>query len=224
MRIISAKIITKEISQLWQQANFVLGSDIIKAIKNSLRKEKSAKARDVLSVILKNAVLAWKENRPICQDTGFPLVFLEIGQDVKLKGDLYKAINQGIKEGTREGFLRSSVVDCPFARKNTGNNTPAVIFTEIVKGSKLKISIMAKGAGSENCSRTVMLLPTAGEKEIENFVLESVKLAGANPCPPVIIGLGIGGTLDKAVILSKKRLYLEHWIKKILIENLTNLR
>ncbi|MEW6087860.1 MAG: fumarate hydratase [bacterium] len=206
MKTIHAEQIVSEVSKLWREANFYLNEDIIGVLKNSLKKEKNIRAKDALRVILKNAGLARKENRPICQDTGFPLVFLEVGQDVNIKGDLHKSVNQGIREGTKEGFLRPSVVDCPFNRKNTGDNTPAVIHCEIVPGDKVKIFVAAKGAGSENCSKTAMLLPTAGEKEIEDFAVESVKIAGSNPCPPIIVGLGIGGTLEKAVLLSKKAL------------------
>ncbi|MFH1288932.1 MAG: fumarate hydratase [bacterium] len=229
MRMIKTEKITKEISKLWQEANFVLDKDVIDIIKKSLRKENNLRAKDALAVILKNAELAEIERRPICQDTGIPIVFLEIGQNVAIRGgNLTEAVNKGIRQGTKKGFLRSSVVDCPFVRKNTDNNTPAVIHTEIVKGDKLKISVMAKGAGSENCSRAKMLLPTDSEMEIEEFVLESVKMASSNPCPPIIIGLGIGGTLEKAVLLSKKALlkgglkgdlqikkFEEHLIKKV---------
>lgn len=225
MSCISARRITKEVSRLWQEANFVLGKDIVDVIKKSLRNESNPRARDVLSVILKNAELAERERCPICQDTGTPIVFLEIGQNVKIRGgSLTEAVNKGIRLGTKQGFLRPSIVNCPFARKNMGDNTPAVIHTEMVDGDKLKISVMAKGAGSENCSRTAMLLPTAGEEEIEDFVIESVKMAGSNPCPPMIIGLGIGGTLEKAVLLSKKALlnplnkmspFEKHLVKKI---------
>lgn len=225
MTIISTEKITKEVSLLWQEANFVLGKDILDAIKKSLRNESNPRARDVLSVILKNAELAKRERCPICQDTGTPIVFLDIGQNVRIKGgSLAEAVNEGIRLGTKQGFLRPSIVNCPFARKNTGDNTPAVIHIEIVDGDKLKISVMARGAGSENCSRTAMLLPTAGEEEIEDFVIESVKMAGSNPCLPMIIGLGIGGTLEKAVLLSKKALlnplnrmnpFEKHLVKKI---------
>lgn len=225
MTIISTEKIAEEVSRLWQEANFVLGKDILDAVQKSLRNESNPRARDVLSVILKNAELAKRERCPICQDTGTPIVFLNIGQNVKIKGgSLAEAVNEGIRLGTRQGFLRPSIVNCPFTRKNTGDNTPAVIHTEIVDGDKLKISVMAKGAGSENCSRTAMLLPTAGEEEIEDFVIESVKMAGSNPCPPMIIGLGIGGTLEKAVLLSKKALlnplnrmgrFERHLVKKI---------
>lgn len=205
MRIIKTEKITREVSRLWQEANFNLDKDILHVIKNKLQKEKDPRVKNVFSVILKNAELARKERRPICQDTGIPVVFLEIGQNIAIKGgELADAVNRGIRQGTENGALRPSVVNCPFMRKNTNNNTPAVIHAEIVKGDKLKISVMAKGAGSENCSRTKMLLPTDGEKEIEEFVLESIKSASSNPCPPIIVGLGIGGTLEKAVYLSKK--------------------
>ncbi|MDD5772512.1 MAG: fumarate hydratase [bacterium] len=207
MRTINTEQITNEVSRLWQDANFYLDKDIINVIKKKLQKEKDPRVKDALSIILNNAELARKERRPICQDTGIPIVFLEIGQDVMIKGgDLTDAVNRGIRQGTGKGSLRPSVVNCPFDRKNTNDNTPAVIHTEIVKGDKLKISVMAKGAGSENCSQTKMLLPTDGEREIEKFVLESIKLASSNPCPPIIVGLGIGGTLEKAVYLSKKAL------------------
>ena len=207
MRIIKIEKITNEVSRLWQEANFDLDSDVLDIIKKRSLKEKDPRVKDAFNVILRNAEIARKEKRPICQDTGIPVVFLEIGQDVMIKGgDLVDAVNQGIRQGTKKGFLRHSVVNCPLVRKNTNDNTPAVIHTEIVKGAKLKISVMAKGAGSENCSRTKMLLPTDGEREIGEFVVESIKLASSNVCPPMIIGLGIGGTLEKAVYLSKRAL------------------
>ena len=186
------------------EANFELPEDIIDALKDSLKKEDSQSGREVLEKILENAEIASKKKIPICQDTGFPVIFVSIGEEVRIEGGITKAIEEGIREGTREGYLRSSIVNDPIKRINTGDNTPPVIHTEIVPGNNLRIVVMAKGAGSENMSGLKMLTPADGEKGIVEFVIEQVKNAGANACPPMIIGVGIGGTVEKAMFLAKK--------------------
>ena len=204
MRTIQTDRIKEEVKKLWMEANFELPEDVINALKDSLKKEDSQSGREVLEKIVENAQIASKNRIPICQDTGYPVVFISIGQEVRIEGPIYKAIEEGIREGTREGYLRSSIVNDPVKRINTGDNTPPVIHTEIVPGESLGIIVMAKGAGSENMSGVKMLKPGDGEKGIRQFVLEQVKNAGANACPPMIIGVGVGGTIEKAMFLAKK--------------------
>ena len=204
MRTIQTDQIKEEVKKLWMEANFELPEDVINALKDSLKKEDSQSGREVLEKIVENAQIASKKRIPICQDTGFPVVFISIGQEVRIEGPIYKAIEEGIREGTREGYLRSSIVNDPVKRINTGDNTPPVIHTEIVPGESLRIIVMAKGAGSENMSGVKMLKPGDGEEGIRQFVLEQVKNAGANACPPMIIGVGVGGTIEKAMFLAKK--------------------
>ena len=204
MRVIKTSQIKEEVKKLWMEANFELPEDVINALKDSLKKEDSQSGREVLEKIVENAQIASKNRIPICQDTGYPVVFISIGQEVRIEGSIYKAIEEGIRAGTREGYLRSSIVNDPVKRINTGDNTPPVIHTEIVPGESLGIIVMAKGAGSENMSGVKMLKPTDGEKGIRQFVLEQVKNAGANACPPMIIGVGVGGTVEKAMFLAKK--------------------
>ncbi len=186
------------------EANFELPEDVIGALKDSLEKEDSQSGREVIEKILENAEIASKKKIPICQDTGFPVIFISIGQGVKIEGPIYKAIEEGIREGTKEGYLRASIVNDPIKRINTGDNTPPVIHMEIVPGESVKIVVMAKGAGSENMSGVKMLKPGDAENGIKEFVLEQVKNAGANACPPMVIGVGIGGTVEKAMLLAKK--------------------
>jgi fumarate hydratase subunit alpha len=163
--------------------------------------------KEIISQLLENAKIAKNEKLPICQDTGFTVVFVEIGQEVEITGgNLYDAINEGVRRGYKEGYLRKSIVDHPLRRKNTGDNTPAVIHTEIVPGDQLKISIIPKGAGCENMSGLAMLKPAQGIEGIKNFVVETVRKAGANPCPPIVVGVGVGGTFEKVALLAKKAL------------------
>ena len=186
------------------EANFELPEDVMDALKDSLKKEDSESGREVIEKILENAEIASRKKIPICQDTGFPVIFISIGQGVKIEGPITKAIEEGIREGTKEGFLRASIVSDPIKRINTGDNTPPVIHMETVPGKSVKIVVMAKGAGSENMSGVKMLKPADAENGIKKFVLEQVKNAGANACPPMIIGVGIGGTAEKAMLLAKK--------------------
>ncbi|MFW5976809.1 MAG: fumarate hydratase, partial [Bacillota bacterium] len=163
-------------------------------------------AENILKQLIENVEIASTEKMPICQDTGFTVVFVEKGKDVYIEGDLYQAINQGVKKGYSEGYLRKSIVKDPFIRDNTEYNTPAVIHTKIVSGNKLRLIVVPKGGGSENMSRIKMLSPAAGKEGVKEFVLNTVKKAGPNPCPPLVIGVGIGGTFEKVAILAKKAL------------------
>jgi fumarate hydratase subunit alpha len=183
-----------------------LGADVVAALQASLKKEESALGRQVLEKIITNAEIAAQSKMPICQDTGLAVLFVEIGQDVHIVGgDLRAAIEEGVRQAYADGFLRKSVCD-PLTRKNTGDNTPAIIHIDIVEGDRLKIIAMPKGGGSENVSAAKMLTPAVGIDGIKKFVLETVDRAGANPCPPIMVGIGIGGSLEQACILAKKSL------------------
>jgi len=208
MRLINADDITKAVSELFKQANYELGDDVLAALKKARKDEESSAGREVIDTILENARIATEEKIPLCQDCGSAVVFLEMGQDVLIvKGDLYPAVNEGVRQAYKEGYLRKSIVDRPFSdRKNTGDNTPAVIHTDIVPGDRLKITVLPKGGGSENMARLVMLLPASGRKGVVDFVVNAVNEAWSNPCPPVIIGVGIGGTAEKAMLLAKHAL------------------
>jgi len=206
MREIKANQIKNKVKELFLRANFYTNPDLIQRLKKALEEENSPIGKYVLKMIIENNKIASREEVPICQDTGLAVVFVEVGQEVHLvDGDLAEAINQGVKEAYKEGYLRKSVVDDPvFERKNTKTNTPAIIYTDIVPGDKIKLLVMPKGFGSENMSAIAMLKPADGEKGIVDFVVETVKKAGPNPCPPTIIGVGIGGTIDKAMVIAKK--------------------
>lgn len=208
MRLIYAADITEAVANLFKQANYALGDDVLAALKKARQEEESPAGREALDAILENARIAAEEKIPLCQDCGTAVVFLEIGQDVLIvKGDLYKAVNEGVKKAYKEGYLRKSMVDRPFSeRKNTGDNTPAVIHTTIVPGNKIKITVLPKGGGAENMAKLAMLLPSAGKKGVIDFVVNAVNEAWSNPCPPVIIGVGIGGTAEKAMLLAKHAL------------------
>ena len=206
MRIIEAKTISRKMSEMAKDANYNLSSDIINSFKIARKKENSELAKEILSQLIENAEIASKDQIPICQDTGFGVVFLEIGNELHIKGDIYEAVNEGIRKGYKEGYLRKSIVKDPIKRTNTNDNTPAVIHTKFVEGDKLKIIFAPKGGGSENMSKIKMLKPADGIEGIKNFVLETVKEAGANPCPPIIVGVGIGGTFEKVAYLAKKAL------------------
>lgn len=207
MREIETKKIINTVKELCIEASILLSEDVLEALNEALKKEESPEGREIIRELIKNAEVARRENLPICQDTGITVVFLEIGQDVRIiGGDLTEAINEGVSRGYKEGNLRKSIVSDPFKRKNTGDNTPAIIHTEIVPGDKIKITLMAKGAGSENVSEAKILTPAEGIEGIKKFVLEKVIAAGPNPCPPIIVGVGIGGTLEHASLLAKKAL------------------
>jgi fumarate hydratase subunit alpha len=206
MRQISTSQIKDKIKELFLRANFYINPDLTQRLEKALEEENSPIGKHVLQMIIENNKIASREEVPICQDTGLAVVFIELGQEVHLVGgDFIETINQGVKEAYKEGYLRKSVVDDPvFERKNTKTNIPAIIYTDIVPGDKIKFVVMPKGFGSENMSAIAMLKPADGEKEIVDFVVETVKKAGPNPCPPTIIGVGIGGTIDKAMVIAKK--------------------
>jgi fumarate hydratase subunit alpha len=188
-------------------ANFFLPADVLSCLKTALRRETGSRAKNVIRQIIENAEIARKEKISICQDTGTAIVFVEIGQSVRITGGLLDdAVNQGVRRAYRDGYFRNSIVSDPLDRKNTGDNTPAVIHTEIVPGDKLKISVIAKGGGSENMSALKIFPPSAGIEDIKQFVVDTVKNAGANACPPLVIGIGIGGTFDTVGLLAKKAL------------------
>ncbi len=208
MREIETGEITDAVASLFEQAGYELSEDVLSALKKARRDEESPAGRDVLDTILKNADVANKEGIPLCQDCGTAVVFLELGQDVHVVGgDLYAAVNEGVRRAYSEGYLRKSMCDRPFtARANTGDNTPAVIHIDIVPGDRLKIAVMPKGGGAENMAKLGMLLPAAGKNGVVDFVVQAVEEAWSKPCPPVIIGVGIGGTAEKAVSMAKHSL------------------
>ena len=211
MREIKAKDITETVARLSKEANYYLGEDVVSALKKAREQEESPAGRQILDQILENAGIAAKEQMPLCQDCGLAVVFVEMGQDAHITGgELVQAINEGVRKGYAEGYLRKSAVKQPFsARVNTKDNTPAIIHTEIVPGDKLKITIAPKGGGSENMSRFTVLKPAQGRQGVVDFVVNAVEEAGSNPCPPTIVGVGIGGTAEKAMIMAKRALLRE---------------
>jgi fumarate hydratase subunit alpha len=206
VREVDVGIITEKVKTLCMEANFDLGQDVLDAFKGAKAKEESPTAIEILGQLEENASIAREERVGICQDTGIAVVFVELGQDVHLVGgDLNGAIFEGVRQGYQEGYLRKSICH-PFTRANTGDNTPAVIHVEIVPGDKVKLIVAPKGGGSENMSRVTMLTPAAGKKGIIEYVVQRVKESGSNPCPPTIVGIGIGGTFEEAALLAKKAL------------------
>ena len=206
MRELQASRITETVKRLCIEANCHLPGDMKTRIQNSLDEEKWPQAREILERIIENYQIADAQNAPICQDTGVACVFLKIGQDLHIQGDITEAVNEGVRQGYTEGYLRKSVVRDPLDRVNTGDNTPAMIYFEIVPGDKLEITVAPKGFGSENMSAVKMLRPSDGLQGVIDFVLQTVENAGPNPCPPIVVGVGIGGTFDKAALLAKKAL------------------
>lgn len=206
MRIIDVREVAAEVSRMVVEANVKLPVDVYRALRDAHEKEDSPAAREVLSQLLQNADMAEKTGLPMCQDTGLAVFFVELGTECYIKGDLYQAINEGVRVGYKQGFLRNSVCD-PLSRKNTGDNSPAVIHLDLVPGDRLTLRFMPKGGGSENMSGSVMLAPSLGWDGVKKFVLERVSASGPNPCPPGIIGVGIGGSFDTAPILAKKALF-----------------
>ncbi len=208
MREIKASDLRNTVARLFEHSCHYLPEDVVGALKAAREEEKSPVCRDVLDRILENADIAGKEQIPLCQDTGAAVVMLELGQDVHMTGgDFYAVINEGVRQGYDKGYLRKSIVNGPcFARANTKDNTPAMIHTDIVPGDGLKISVLPKGGGSENCSRLTVLSPSQGRQGVIDFVVNLVSQVGSNPCPPVIIGVGIGGTTDKTMHIAKKAL------------------
>ncbi len=207
MRELDVTKITQAVKKLCVDANYFLGEDVVKRIEECKNMEESPTGKEVIQKILENAEIARTEQVPLCQDTGFAVFFVELGQDVRLTGgDYIEAINEGVRQGYEEGYLRKSIVSDPIERKNTGDNTPAIVYTDIVPGDKVKIVIAPKGGGSENMSEVKMMAPAAGIDGVREFVIDRVKRSGANPCPPVIVGVGIGGTFDKCAQIAKKAL------------------
>ena len=207
IREINVKELTDNISEMCIQANHYLSPDMDTCMKQAVETEKSELGKKILNQLQENLEIADKEMIPICQDTGMACVFLEIGQDVHFTGgDLNDAINEGVRRGYDKGYLRKSVVKDPVRRGNTGDNTPAMIYTEIVPGDQVKVTVGPKGFGSENMSQIRMFKPSAGLQGIKDFILEVVETAGPNPCPPMVVGVGIGGTFDKCALLAKKAL------------------
>ena len=208
MKEIDCKQITETVARLFEEACHYLPQDVLDALKRARETEKSPVGREILDRLLENAAIAGKGEVPLCQDTGDAIVFLELGQDVHIVGgDLYTAINEGVRQGYDKGYLRKSMVLQPFsARINTKDNTPAIIYTDIVPGDKLKIIAKPKGGGAENMSRLAMLKPAQGRQGVIDFVVKAVDEAGSNPCPPVIVGVGIGGTVEKTFLLAKRAL------------------
>ena len=206
MREISAQKITEVVRKLCINANCYLPQDVKDRIEKCHAEEPWATGREILERIMENYQLAESGDRPICQDTGLACVFVNIGQDVHVDGDLAAAINEGVRQGYTDGYLRKSVVRDPLDRVNTGDNTPAMIYYDIVPGDKLEITVAPKGAGSENMSQIKMLKPSDGLQGVKDFVLWAVENAGPNPCPPIVVGVGVGGTFDKAAFMAKKAL------------------
>jgi fumarate hydratase subunit alpha len=210
MRDIHVSAITDAVKKLCMEANVSLEPDVLRAFDRALATERAPAGRQVLQILKDNAELARTRRIPYCQDTGTVVCFVELGQDAHVTGGgLEDAINEGVRRGYREGYLRASMVRSPFDRVNTGDNTPAVIHVEVVPGATLKLMIMAKGGGCENRSRYTMLTPAAGADGVKDFIVECVRTAGPDACPPLILGVGIGGTFEKSAILSKKALFRE---------------
>ncbi|HWR44103.1 fumarate hydratase [Sporomusa sp.] len=208
MRTIQSQQITDAVAKLAIDANYYLSEDVFNALVEGKEKEESPLGKEIFDQIIKNACIARDEDKPMCQDTGLAVIFVELGQDVCIEGGtLEAAVNAGVAKGYTEGYLRKSAVAEPlFNRKNTGDNTPAIIHVESVPGDQLKIVLAPKGAGSENKSALKMLIPADGVAGVKKFVVETIENAGSNPCPPIVVGVGIGGTMEKAAYLAKKAL------------------
>ncbi|MDD5477634.1 MAG: fumarate hydratase [Candidatus Omnitrophica bacterium] len=218
MREIKASQISQAVTELVRRANFILRQDVLTVLRRAYEFEKNKRAKTILKAILDNAAYARKKNLAICQDTGMPVVFTEVGQDVKISGDLKVAINKGIDDGYKKYSLRNSIVNDPLLRGNP-KFSPCIIHTDIVKGNKIKLTVLPKGFGCENKSRLMMFKPTAGIEEIKKFIVDAVISAGPDACPPYIVGVGIGGTADYAGILAKKALLTKIQAKNSKLEN-----
>lgn len=234
MRVVNTDIITSNIKEMCIDANLRLTPDMEQSLKKSLQNEDSALGKQILEQLEINLDIAAKESIPICQDTGMTIIFIKIGQEVHFEGEfLENAINEGIRQGYKEGYLRKSVVNDPIIRNNTNDNTPGIIHYEFTQGDKIEITVAPKGFGSENMSRIYMLKPSDGKEGIKKAVLETVQLAGPNACPPIVVGVGIGGSFEKSTILAKKALLRnvnecskENHIKELeeeLLEEINNL-
>ena len=207
MRELNARAVAEAVARLSIQANTQLPQDVKAAIAATRRTEDWPPAREILDHIIEKSQIGG--GLPICQDTGVACVFLEIGQEVHISGNLTQAVDEGVRRGYTEGYLRKSVVADPLNRVNTGDNTPAMLYTELVPGNQVKITVAPKGFGSENMSRIAMLKPSDGVEGVKGFILDAVEQAGPNPCPPIVVGVGIGGTFDKCALLAKKALLRE---------------
>jgi fumarate hydratase subunit alpha len=206
MREVDYNIIVDTVARLCTEANYFLGEDVVNAFKQGLEKEESPTGKDILNQLLKNAEIAETEKIPICQDCGYAIVFLELGEDVHVKGNILNAIKDGVKKGYIDGYLRKSILADPIKGKNTGDNTPPIVHTIIVPGDKIKITVAPKGGGSENMSEVKMGKPADGIEGVKEFVLDRVLRSSANPCPPIIVGVGIGGNFEYSAFLAKKAL------------------
>jgi len=207
VREVDVRSIEDGVAGMCMETNILASDDLIEALKKGMAEEEPGTAREIFRVLLENLEVARNENLPICQDTGMTVVFLDVGQDVHLAGgDVSEAVNEGVRRGYRQGYLRKSVVADPLKRINTGDNTPAVIHFRIVPGDKVRVTVVPKGFGSENMSAIRMLKPTEGYEGIKRFVIDAIKNAGANPCPPIVVGIGVGGTFEKAALMSKEAL------------------
>ena len=207
MREISVNELIDGVAQLCNNANYKLGQDVIDAFKKALKQETSPTGRSILEQLIENAEIASEGEFPYCQDTGFAVLFMEIGQDVHfVGGDFWEALNKGVSKGYTEGYLRKSILKDPIRGGNTGDNTPPIVWPEIVPGDKVKITIAPKGGGSENMSEVKMMTPAHGAEGIKDFVVDRVSRSGGNPCPPIVVGVGIGGTFEKCAWLAKKAL------------------
>lgn len=205
MKELDLRKVTDEVERMCIEGNYFIGKEVLDKIKEAYAKEESEVGKNILGQIIENDEIAANEQVPMCQDTGIVVVFLEIGTEVKISGDIYEAINEGIRRGYEKGYLRKSVVKDPLDRVNTKDNTPAIIHTTLIPGSdKVKIIVAPKGGGSENMSVLKMLKPSDGIEGIKKLVIETIKNAGGNPCPPIIVGVGIGGNFEKSAILAKK--------------------
>ncbi len=206
MREVDYNIIVDTVARLCTEANYFLGEDVVNAFKQGLEKEESPTSKDILNQLLQNAEIARTEKIPICQDCGYAVVFLELGEDVHVKGNILNAIKDGVKKGYTDGYLRKSILADPIKGKNTGDNTPPIVHTTIVPGDKIKITVAPKGGGSENMSEVKMGKPADGIEGVKEFVLDRVLRSSANPCPPIIVGVGIGGNFEYSAFLAKKAL------------------
>ncbi len=207
VKTIECQKIESEVARLCQEANIELGMDIVAALEQALTRETSPAGQAILNELIENAAVARRERMAICQDTGMAVIFVKIGQDVRIAGgSLTDAINAGVAKGYREGYLRASVVNDPLLRVNTGDNTPAVIHYDLVMGNELEITVAPKGFGSENMSAVKLFSPSVGIEGVKQFVIDTIRSAGSNPCPPIIVGVGLGGSLDKCTEIAKKAL------------------
>lgn len=209
MRIIESQIITETVKKITIDANYDIGESFLEKIRKAIVLEKSAIGKTVLEQIVENDEIARTDKEPMCQDTGMVVCFVKVGYDVHIKGDLYQAVNEGIRQAYNEGYLRKSVTKHPITRGNSGDNTPAVIHVELVPGDKITITVAPKGGGSENMSLVKMLIPADGVEGIKKLVLDSIFYAGGKPCPPLVVGVGIGGNLEKSALIAKEALMRE---------------